>query len=127
MLRNWSLPHEHVQDPIKLVAFFLQVALDLRRQQQNRAPAARSAVVCKAAAAQAAEESPEAVAHQKFIRGSPSKVSPCAVRKTMTCCFKRHQGWTCLSLSHVDFLVTLPLCDLGQQQCCAAEWPHALL
>ena len=76
MLRKWSLPHEHVHDPLKLVAFFLQAALDLRRQQQVRAPAARSAVVCKAAAAQVAEESPEAVAHQKFIRGSPSKVSP---------------------------------------------------
>ena len=63
-----------------LLVFFLQAALDLGRQQRHRAPAARSAIVCKAAAAaQVAEESPEAVAHQKFIRGSPSKVSPLAM------------------------------------------------
>ena len=71
-----ELPQAHVHDPLSFLAWFLQATLDLRRQQRRCAPAARSAIVCKAAAAQVAEESPEAVAHQKFIRGSPSKVSP---------------------------------------------------
>ena len=74
MLGSRSLSHEHVNKN-NLWHSSLQAALDLRRQQRHRAPAARSATVCKAAAAQVAEESPEAVAHQKNVRGSPSKVS----------------------------------------------------